>query len=75
MGNDHIREWTAEDSRQKIFELALNIARLKLFGVYIDDNGYLTYTGANSESIILTFQAELDHEATSILMLGGWENI
>ena len=66
----------AEYSRQRIFELALNIARLQCHGVYVDSDGQLNYIAKTDvDDYIRNFRLQMDHEAKGVLMRGGWEVI
>lgn len=66
----------AEWARQRIFELALNIARLQCHAAYIDNEGQMTLLSHDSvEGYIHHFREEIEHEAKSVLMHGGWEDL
>lgn len=64
----------AQFARRRIFALALNIARLRLHGAYIDEAGQLNLLSKDEvESYIRHFTQQLEYEAKNVLMLGGWE--
>jgi len=65
----------AEHSRQMIFELALNIARLQMHRAWLDDGGILNHLSGSDDPQrhIEQLRLDLEDEAKSILMRGGWE--
>ena len=61
-----------EYRRQKIFELALNIARLKLHSCYMEQGELILVAHDGVESYIRSLTEQLEFEAKNALMSGDW---
>jgi len=59
--------------RQRIFELALNIARLTLHSCYLEQGKLTLVAGDEVQNYIRSLTQQLEHEAKSTLMAGDWE--
>jgi len=68
MSDSERMEWR----RQQIFELALNIARLKLHGCYMEQGELILVSHDAVESYIRSLTEQLEHAANSALMAGDW---
>ena len=63
----------AELTRQRIFELALNLARLRLHGSYVDGEGVLNIlNGKDAGRYIEQLEYNFQQEAERSLMRGDW---
>ena len=62
-----------EYSKQRVFDLALQIARLQLHSCYLEGEQLILLSGDDAEPYIGQFRRELEHEAKSILMRGAWK--
>ena len=62
-----------EATRQEIFEIALNIARLKLHSCYMDRDGHLVGEAPDAvESRVRALRQQLEYQAANALMAGDW---
>ena len=62
-----------EYSKQRVFDLALQIARLQLYSCYLEGEQLILLSGDGTEPYIVQFRHELEHEAKSVLMRGTWK--
>jgi hypothetical protein len=70
-----VNVWTAEDSRDHIFYLALQIARLRSHSAYLENGILILVAHDDVEKYEQQFYHEIIHEAKGLLMRGGWEGL
>jgi len=64
-----------ECAKQKIFDLALQIARLQCHNCYLENEQLVLLSRDDVESYIRQFRQQLEFEAKNVLMIGDWRNV
>ena len=62
-----------EYSKQRIFDQALQIARLQLHSCYLEGEQLMLLGRVDTEQYISQFRRDLEHEAKGVLMRGTWK--